>query len=67
MRSLILFTICMAAVAFVISPAGAGAATITVNATHDLTGSVDDPGGCNLRDAVTAANTNAPFSECPGA
>lgn len=49
-----------------IAPAGVGAATITVDATHDLTGSFDDPGGCNLRDAITAANTNAPFSECPG-
>jgi hypothetical protein len=49
-----------------LAPAGAGAATITVTGTDDLTGSFDDPGLCNLRDAVTAANTNAPFSECPG-
>jgi hypothetical protein len=47
-------------------PGGAGAATIVVDQTGDLTGSFDDPGGCNLRDAVTAANTNAPFSDCPG-
>ena len=47
-------------------PAAAGAATIVVDQTGDLTGSFDDPGGCNLRDAVTAANTNAPFSDCPG-
>ena len=66
MRTHVLFTICLAAVPFVIFPVGARAATITVDTTTDLTGSFDDPGGCNLRDAVTAANTNAPFSECPG-
>lgn len=54
------------AAAFAAVPGVADAATITVDATHDLTGSFDDPGGCNLRDAITAANTNAPFSECPG-
>jgi hypothetical protein len=57
---------CFAVAAIALNPAGANAATIVVNATHDLTGSFDDPGGCNLRDAITAANTNAPFDECPG-
>jgi len=59
-------SVCFVAAAFVAAPAGASAATITVDATHDLSGSFDDPGGCTLRDAITAANTNAPFSECPG-
>jgi hypothetical protein len=41
----------------------AGAATITVTSTMD--GSFDDV-GCDLRDAVEAANTNTSVGACPG-
>jgi CSLREA domain-containing protein len=47
-------------------PAGATAATIVVGVTDDAApGSFDDT-GCTLRDAVQAANINAPFSDCNG-
>ncbi|MEM1180291.1 MAG: CSLREA domain-containing protein [Acidobacteriota bacterium] len=42
--------------------APANAATITVTTTADVI-AVD--GLCSLREAVTAANTNLPFSDCP--
>jgi hypothetical protein len=45
----------------VLAPATAGAATITVDTTADDGG----PGDCELREAVAAANTNAPQSTCP--
>ncbi len=47
-------------------PGPASAATIVVGVTDDAApGSFDDT-GCTLRDAVQAANTNAPFSDCSG-
>jgi CSLREA domain-containing protein len=48
------------------APGAASAATINVGPTNDAApGAVDDT-GCTLRDAVQAANTNAPFSDCNG-
>jgi CSLREA domain-containing protein len=40
----------------------AHAATITVNSTAD---SITDSGHCTLREAITAANTDAAFGGCP--
>ncbi len=45
------------------SAASAGAATIEVTSTMD--GSFDDV-GCDLRDAINAANLNEDVGECPG-
>jgi hypothetical protein len=53
-----------ALLAVALLPAGASAATIQVNDDVD-SGSLDQS-GCTLRDAVSAANNNAPFGECNG-
>lgn len=51
----------IAAAAALALPAAAGAATITVNTTDDdATGS----GDCELREALSAANTNAAVDGC---
>jgi putative cofactor-binding repeat protein len=64
MRSRTLLGLGVALAAGASLPALASAATITVNDTEDSNsfGAV----GCTLRDAVTAANTNAPHAECNG-
>jgi CSLREA domain-containing protein len=56
---------CLAIVGVLGIPAGAGAATIKVTDTADDFFAA--PGGtCSLREAVQAANTDAPFGACPG-
>src|SRR5262249_51221226 len=55
-------TACVAAAALTALPAMASAATI--NVTSD--GEGFDDTGCLLRDAVQAANTNAPVGACNG-
>ena len=45
-------------------PAAASAATIVVN--DDVDSGSFDHSGCTLREAVSAANNNAPFGECNG-
>ncbi len=54
----------MALLGLALLPAAANAATIVVNEEEDTNGFGYD--GCGLRDAVTAANNNAPFGQCPG-
>src|SRR5262245_25512552 len=51
----------MGAVALMLLPAAAGAATITVDTTDDEYGDGTD---CSLREAVRAANTNANYDGC---
>ena len=51
------------AIAGTLAAAAAGAATITVNSTGDGAG---DDGTCTLREAITAASTNAPSGASPG-
>jgi hypothetical protein len=53
----------LVAAALMVSPAGARAATITVTSTMD--GSIDDV-GCDLRNAIDAANANTTVGECDG-
>jgi CSLREA domain-containing protein len=63
MRTLRLVTLlAVAAGAFALAPA-AHAATITVNTTDDEL-SVPTDGDCSLREAITAANTNAAVDGC---
>ena len=61
-------TLALAVAAFglALSPGAASAATITVANTGDGPAGGPDDVGCTLRDAVQAANTNAPVSTCPG-
>jgi CSLREA domain-containing protein len=49
--------------AFALAAGTANAGTITV--TTDLDGFNDGDGKCSLREAIQAANTNAPFDACP--
>ena len=49
-------------VLLLIAPAQA-ASTITVTTTSDI---IASDGMCSLREAVIAANTDSPFSDCPG-
>lgn len=58
-----LLVLVTAALLLLIGAAAAGAATIKVTSTLD--GGPGDS-GCNLRDAVSAANTNTPVGGCPG-
>jgi CSLREA domain-containing protein len=48
------------AIALVLSVGAAGASTIAVTSLADSS----DPGKCTLREAITAANTNAPVGAC---
>jgi hypothetical protein len=66
LRSRIRLALCLAAVVVGLAPAAASAATIVVGVTNDAAPGGFDDTGCTLRDAVQAANLNAPFSQCPG-
>jgi CSLREA domain-containing protein len=61
MRSGLLRSVVAAAVGSLLFAAGASANTITVTSTADPTGTA---GTCTLRDAITAANTNAATNNC---
>jgi CSLREA domain-containing protein len=62
MASVLVRSIAAAAVGSLLFAAGASANTITVTSTADPTGT---SGTCTLRDAITAANTNAATNNCP--
>jgi CSLREA domain-containing protein len=61
MSSRLLRSIAAAAISSLLFAAGASANTITVTSNADPTGTA---GTCTLRDAITAANTNAATNNC---
>jgi len=52
----------IALLGMLVAPAGAGAVNIGVNTTAD---EYDEGASCSLREAITAAQTNAAFGGCP--
>jgi CSLREA domain-containing protein len=61
MRTVLLRSVAAAALGSLLFAAGASANTITVTSNADPTGTA---GTCTLRDAITAANTNAATNNC---
>jgi CSLREA domain-containing protein len=62
-KALALVAICAGAV-LALGPASAGAATITVNTNGDDAAAAVDDGDCTLREAISAANTDADVDAC---